>query len=161
MVTVREESYDPASADGRRRIAEAPHRTGARSGPPGFTEYVLRPRWWLLPDPQGCHVDRAETAVDIVIRIPVGVSDGVERWLRRHEDGHRRLTEDHARMLHDRLVEERSNSCAALDRRITAILEGADEALRAAHARWDGAGDPPGDGFPESAPGSSFRPPGA
>ena len=124
-------------------ILGAPHRSGARRGPPAFTEYDIRPRWVPVRDGQACGVASVEMEVSIVIRLPIGVSSGVERWLRRHENGHRRLVEEASEALLSRLEAARAPSCPGLAGRVDRIVRDASRELEAAHARYDGIGETP------------------
>ena len=138
-----ERRYDPQSAEGRRRILSVAHRAGARNGPPAFTEYHIRPRWRTGPRDGVCVVEFVEVDVQITILLPYGVSSGVERWLRRHEDGHRRIVEEHVARLHADLRDDSAPGCPALQLRIDRRLEVADRELERAHARYDGVGELP------------------
>lgn len=139
-IEVERAQYDPRSPEGRRIVQEAPRVSGARAGPPGWTSWEIRPRWRPTVEDGVCVPRQVEVDVRITIRLPSGVSLGLSGWLRRHEEGHRRIVEEHAVDVHGALVQLQAATCAALQSRADRLFERMERDHAARHTRFDGGG---------------------
>jgi len=142
-----------------------------------LTSYQVGVTWATAPDRDGCRILRVRTHAQIVIDLPewsgaAGASQGdAEAWgtqsreLLAHEGKHRDEVLRAAYLLVDHLMDQRSDDCVALTRRVRGLVEGAKDELDEIQDRIDAlrkaarhlkrpGGSGPGAFRPEGDPGS-------
>ncbi len=139
-IVVRESVYNPSTAAGRELIRNAPPHSGARTGPPAFTQYSIRPTWTPSAEGEICRAVRASVRVEVEVSLPLDVSVSQETWLRRHENGHLEMIVSHSIRLLDSLKALEGLTCPRLTWRAESLVRRIDRELAHAHARYDGSG---------------------
>ena len=139
-LVLRESTYNPTTAAGRELIRNVPPHSDARTGPPAFTEYSIRPTWTPRPEGDICRAASASIRVEVQVSMPLDVGVSQETWLRRHENGHVQMIVAHSIRLLEGLNALEGISCPRLTWRAESLVRRIDRELAHAHARYDGRG---------------------
>ena len=132
----------------------------------GLTETQLAYRYWKEEAEDGCHLEQIRIDLNVTITLPRWEASRVAPYelrrdwlrfdtaLRRHEDGHRQISEQSAREVYHALRSLRTASCDGMDvaaQRTAERLRDVSEQRQANYDRQTGHGRTQGAVWPQSA----------